>query len=66
MKFQLFTIAFAALTLFSCGVNQNKSMSANSDQVEITNTKWVLETLEGQKVDAFQNGKEISFTLDTE
>ena len=64
MKLQLFTIALAALTLFSCGVNQNKNMSVNNE-IKITDTKWVLETLEGQKINSLQNGKEVSFTLNT-
>jgi heat shock protein HslJ len=66
MKFQLFTLAIAFFTLFSCGTSQNNAMINNTETTSenaITETHWVLETLEGQKINATQNGNEIGFTL---
>ncbi|AFL79623.1 heat shock protein [Aequorivita sublithincola DSM 14238] len=67
MKIQLFTIAIAALTLYGCGTTQNKEImngDNTNDEKTITETKWVLETLEGKKIDTPKSGEEISFTMD--
>ncbi|MCZ4318166.1 META domain-containing protein [Aequorivita viscosa] len=68
MKFQHIAFALALLTLFSCGTTQNNAMINNTETTSensITETHWVLETLEGQKVNAMQHGDKIGFTLHT-
>ncbi|WP_026452331.1 META domain-containing protein [Aequorivita capsosiphonis] len=67
MKVQLFTIALAALTLYSCGSTQNTNTMENQNATsnnEISGSYWKLETLEGKSISDLQdNDKEIGFTL---
>lgn len=67
MKLQLITLVFAAITLYSCGPTKtNDTMENNATTNTITSSRWVLETLDGKKVNPFQNGNEIGFTLNAE
>lgn len=67
MKLQLFTIALAAFSLYSCGPTQNNTIMENQDVTSnngITESFWKLETLEGKTISALQGSdKEIGFTL---
>ncbi|MDQ7917980.1 META domain-containing protein [Mesonia sp. MT50] len=69
MKLKIFTLALAAMSLYSCGPSQDKESNDKTTEMNdsaITETQWVLEQLEGEKIEASQNGKLISFTLNTE
>ncbi len=67
MKLQLFTIALAAFSLYSCGTTQNQNTMENPETTsnnQITESYWKLETLDGKNIEALQaNQKEIGFTL---
>ncbi|WP_310994033.1 META domain-containing protein [Aequorivita marina] len=65
MKIQLFTIAIAALSLYSCGPTQNTTtMDDTTSDLGITESYWKLETLEGKDILSSQdNEREIGFTL---
>lgn len=68
MKIQIFTIALAAFSLYSCGPTQNKNTIDSPDLTSnnaLTETYWQLETLEGKSVKSMSqdDGKEIGFTL---
>lgn len=67
MKLQLFTIALAAFSLYSCGPTQNQNTMENpstTSNTEITSSYWKLETLEGKAVSTLQeNEKDVGFTL---
>lgn len=69
MKLQLFTIALAAFSLYSCGTTQNPGIMENPNPTTtsndgITESFWKLETLEGQKMSTLQqNEKQVGFTL---
>lgn len=68
MKLQFFTIALAAISLYSCGPTQNTSTPMDNQNISaddgITESFWKLETLEGKSVSTSQQEeKEIGFTL---
>lgn len=70
MKLQLFTIAIAAFSLYSCGPTQNTNTMENQSTTSndaITESFWKLETLEGKSISAMpDNEKEVGFTLNEE
>ncbi len=67
MKLQLFTIALAAFSLYSCGTTQTNTTMENTSTTSksgITESFWKLETLEGKTISSLQeNDREIGFTL---
>lgn len=67
MKLQIFTIALAAFSLYSCGTTQtNNTMDTTNTTTDnsITESFWKLETLEGKTIsDLKETDKEIGFTL---
>ncbi|MEM0519616.1 MULTISPECIES: META domain-containing protein [Aequorivita] len=66
MKFQFLAIVLASFSLFSCGTTQNNAMintTESTSENTITETHWVLETLGGEKIDAFKYGNPIGFKL---
>lgn len=64
MKFQFLSILFATLILYSCGTTQHSNMETNNaTESSITETFWVLETFDGEKVISSQIDSEIGFTL---
>lgn len=67
MKLQLFTIALAAFSLYSCGPTKTSNTLENPNtttSTNITGSYWKLETLEGKTISTLQeNKREIGFTL---
>lgn len=65
MKLHLITLAIVTLAFTSCGTTKTKTMKDSSNKDAITETYWVLETLEGQPINN-TGDKEIGFKLHTE
>lgn len=69
MNFKFFVAALAAILIYGCGTTQNKKEINDNlnemDKVTITETHWILETLDGQKIDAPQGREEIGFSLNS-
>ncbi len=67
MKLQLMILSIALITLGSCGPTKTKTMTESSNRDGITQSYWVLETLEGQPVgNTDRDDREIGFKLDPE
>lgn len=66
MKSHLIILAVVTLAFTSCGTTKNETMNNSLNKSVITQSFWVLETLEGQQINNSGNSKEIGFKLDAE
>ena len=66
MKSHLIILTLVTLAFASCGTTKTETMKNSLNENAITDSYWVLETLEGQKINNFGAKKEIGFKLDAE